>query len=402
MALDESGAPKGTLPGLQREAESNTATPAEFKADPLAQREGKSRAAYATDTEQTSPGQESEGDAGTFAYLKSALKGALSVPDLSGISDASGVTTLINDERFIKDLNKLRDLRSFLIQEAIPIGSDSIEFGRLNLLRHNIFPDRFGRSPTEEEWSQVESYTRILFGLLTPSLRRRFLLGGVPSLLAWLPIVLALIALVSLILAIITFDRPIFTEIGGGSLGANVLPFYLVWLMSLGAIGSVSFIGMNALSVQEDITFDLTNVRLMFLRITLGALFGLVLTLPFGFGGFLQFCQTIVRGTPLQETGDATANTGSVPALTFQAIMLVLPFILGFSTSLVILILNRFVDAVQAFFGRREQPVLTAPSGVPTSTAILTGNAAARAAEAAGPHRETRVQRRQPPPRRKA
>jgi hypothetical protein len=54
----------------------------------------------------------------------------------------------------------------------------------------------------------------------------------------------------------------------------------------MGAIGSVAFIGMNALSVQQDVTFDLNNDRLMVLRIVLGALFGIVLTLPFGFTQF--------------------------------------------------------------------------------------------------------------------
>lgn len=129
-------------------------------------------------------------------------------------------------------------------------------------------------------------------------------------------------------------------------IGVAVLPYYLLWLMSLGAIGAFAFIGMNALSLQEDVTFDLTNSRLIILRITLGSLFGLVLTLPFGFDGFLVFCRSINAGT----------GVGAVekPDFTVQAILLLLPFVLGFSTSLVILILNRAVDAVQGFFGRAQ------------------------------------------------
>jgi hypothetical protein len=123
--------------------------------------------------------------------------------------------------------------------------------------------------------------------------------------------------------------------------------------MSLGAIGSIAFIGMNALSLQEDITFDLTNSRLIVLRIALGALFGLVLTLPFGFQEFLGFCKFIVGGSGTSENSELQGV--QAPTVTAQAAMLVLPFILGFSTSLVILILNRFVDAVQGFFGRRTE-----------------------------------------------
>jgi hypothetical protein len=190
---------------------------------------------------------------------------------------------------------------------------------------------------------------------MTESLRRKFTLGTIPWWVSYLPVVFALIAAASLILV------RLLPGLHGGSLERSyVLPFYLVWLLSLGAIGAIAFIGMNVLSVQEDVTFDLTNERLMSLRIALGALFGLVLTLPFGFEGFVQFCEEIIRGKITAQPG---ALDGS--QVTTQAVMLLLPFILGFSTSLVILILNRLVDAVQGFFGKSapaDRQVPTAPA----------------------------------------
>jgi len=248
--------------------------------------------------------------------------------------------TDINDERLIQDLERLRELRSFLIQEAVRLGPDdavALSFGKLNLLKYH--PD--GREPTEDEWLAVESDTRRLFGHLSDPLRRKFILGSIPLWMAMLPVVLAVLALASLILPVLIASKSTLLAEGRVVLPSDVLPFYAVWLMSLGAIGAVAFIGMNALSVQEDITFDLTNKRLMILRIALGALFALVLTLPFGLGGFATFTRSIVVGTL-----DADAQLSS------QAIMLLLPFILGFSTSLVIMILNRLLDAVQAFFGK--------------------------------------------------
>jgi hypothetical protein len=130
----------------------------------------------------------------------------------------------------------------------------------------------------------------------------------------------------------------------------KILPFYLIWTVSLGALGSVAFIGMNALSVQHDITFDPASPRLMTLRIVLGAVFGLVLTLPFGFPAFAQFLATI-RGW----AGDVTKGLvlgDPIKGYMTQALLLLLPFVLGFSTSLVIIVLNRFVESAQAFFGR--------------------------------------------------
>ncbi len=249
----------------------------------------------------------------------------------------------INDEQFIRDLRRLKELRSFFIQEAVNISSEDptlLSFGRLNLLQYSFK----GRAPTQDEWSQVEFHTQALFRLLNDPLRRRFILGEIPSWVSALPILLAVVALLSLIGAIVVQDKDLLRL---GTIGANTLPFYLVWLMSLGSIGSVAFIGMNAISVQQDITFDLTNRRLMILRITLGALFGLVLTLPFGFEGFREFIVAISRPPATGEMASPQRFT-----VTSQALLLLLPFILGFSTSLVIMILNRLVDAVQAFFGR--------------------------------------------------
>jgi hypothetical protein len=219
----------------------------------------------------------------------------------------------INDVQFMHDLKWLKELRSFLIQEAINISpgeSDPLSFGTLNLLRYDIS----GRAPTEEEWSKVELFTQALFRLLTEPLRRRCILGGIPMWVSALPIMLALLAVAALFGAT-------------RSAGPIQLLCYLGWLIFLGAIGSVAFIGMNALSVQQDITFDLTNRRLMILRIALGSLFGLVLTLPFGVDRFKDFILGI------------TGVVKSIPAdpgktVTNQALLLLLPFILGFSTSL--------------------------------------------------------------------
>jgi hypothetical protein len=258
----------------------------------------------------------------------------------------------INDEQFIKDLQQLKKLRSFLIKEAVKLevtDRNAFAFGALNLLRYHPF----GRLPTEPEWSQVEFLTQSLFQLPTEAIRRKFVLGGIPWWMSGLPMIFALVGLISLVLSIVSQQTNL---LGLATIRANILPFYLVWLMSLGAIGSIAFIGMNALSVQDDATFDLSNTRLMVLRISLGALFGLVLTLPFGFVGFVQFITGIANGAPAAPT---TESSGA--EVTTQALRLLLPFILGFSTSLVILILNRLVEAVQGFFGKPASEHLPAP-----------------------------------------
>jgi hypothetical protein len=127
---------------------------------------------------------------------------------------------------------------------------------------------------------------------------------------------------------------------------------------------------MNALSIQDDITFDLSSVRLITLRVVLGALFAVVLTLPFGYANFIDFCRYLA-------TYNGTATGDIFQQLTAQALSLLLPFVLGFSTPSVILILNQLVEAVQTFFGRRQgpaDPLLARPSPPAPATAKPDGS----------------------------
>jgi hypothetical protein len=170
-----------------------------------------------------------------------------------------------------------------------------------------------------------------LYRDLDDSIRQRFLSSQIPSWVTETAIGLGIAALVALVIAV-----------GFKPLTHVILTLYLIWLAALGAIGSISFLGMNALAVQSDVTFDITNRRLLILRIVLGALFGIVLTLPFGFQSFKEFLGDLVTNKPQDTTIYAK-----------QSVLLLLPFVLGFSTPLVIMILNQFVQAGQLFFGRK-------------------------------------------------
>jgi hypothetical protein len=259
------------------------------------------------------------------------------------IQELHAPSTVINDGRFIKDLDRLRELRSFLLQHGVPASSGEsagLSLGSLNLLQC----DNNGRAPTKAEWSELENRSQALFRLLSDPLRRRFLLGDIPAWFSTLAICLAFAAVIALGVAMVALSVQLPKSMNTGQL---VFIFYLPWLASLGAIGSVAFIGMNALSIQQDVTFDLSNRTLILLRIALGAVFGLVLTLPFGFRTFYWFLNGIMMFDP--------QNPGPAPewqTVSVQALLLLLPFVVGFSTSLFVVIMNRLVDAVQAFFGR--------------------------------------------------
>jgi hypothetical protein len=201
-----------------------------------------------------------------------------------------------------------------------------------------------------------------------------------PRVVAWLPLLLLFLSFCSLIFAIITVEDRF-----------KIFIFYLFWLLGLGAVGAIAFVGVNAISIQSDVTFDITNRRLLAMRIVLGALFGAMLTLPWGFDSFILFCKSIAKAT--DESNNARAATTSITteeskALTFGAVMLLLPFILGFSTSLVILILNRLVEGVGIFFGERRRPE---PPPAPARTS--------GSSETSGSRENLQLQRETPPER---
>src|ERR1700730_17849571 len=89
-----------------------------------------------------------------------------------------------------------------------------------------------GRAPNVEEWNKVEKRTQIIFNLLTPTLRRKFLMGGTPWIMAWLPVCFLGLATLSLLFAMVTMD------VGWADFWLFFV--YLIWLASLG--GSHSYV----------------------------------------------------------------------------------------------------------------------------------------------------------------
>jgi hypothetical protein len=239
----------------------------------------------------------------------------------------------IRDSRFTNQFATLTSLKTLLLTQGVRIREEDaplLSFGKLNHLRYG----EKGRLPTVDEWEQLDKHSQRLFSYLDDGLRKRFELSQTANLIAGLPVLFIFVALLSLMAAIFVVDR-----------NAVLFGCYFLWTACLGAIGAIAFLSMNALAIQKDVTFDLTNKSLLAVRIVLGALFGVVLSIPFGFYSFITFCESIARGITAQSTANFSLE-GALPLL--------LPFVLGFSTSLVILVLNRFVESITVFFGGRS------------------------------------------------
>jgi hypothetical protein len=118
--------------------------------------------------------------------------------------------------------------------------------------------------------------------------------------------------------------------------------------MTTGALGSAAFVYVNALSIQVDPTVNVISIALIRMRLLLGALFALMLALPFGLASFHSLSKSL---TSLSSNIDIKEGS-----------LLLLPFLLGFSTPLVLSILNRMVVSIQAFFGVQERSDAARPA----------------------------------------
>ena len=238
----------------------------------------------------------------------------------------------IRDKDFCDSLARLKRIRFFLNREAITLAQadiDALKLGQLWVL----YFDPHGRMPIEQEWEQLDRQVRLAFSHLSPDRRDLFMMTEIPPLVIYLLLFFLAASCLCLLLPAVFGTVAWLTTLMSAC--------YIFWSCCLGGLGSLAFVAMNALSVQRDITFDLTNVRLVSLRTVVGSMFAVVLSLPFGYQVFFNFCLNLLYPTNQQfDSG-----------LFQQALWLFAPFAFGFSTSFVIILLNQIIRGVQSFLG---------------------------------------------------
>jgi hypothetical protein len=121
-----------------------------------------------------------------------------------------------------------------------------------------------------------------------------------------------------------------------------------LWTFSLGGLGVSAFFGTSLLSrlESEDVTDNkregqdrITDINYLRARLALGILFAFVVGLPFGFTSIAQAYKAV--------------TTTDIPLSDYLTVMtkILAPFLFGFSTTLVLGILNRIVDGIRSMLG---------------------------------------------------
>lgn len=158
------------------------------------------------------------------------------------------------------------------------------QLGKLRLIEFASVPGGSSRLATSDEWSEVESRTSTIWTALSEAQRKKFITTQLPGWFSYLMSSLLFLALLSVFVGFLVRQPQ-----AGWSLPGNLLIPFMLFVLSLGAIGASASIGMNALSLQEDASFEISNTKLVWLRLVVGALFGTLLTFPWAFSIFQSF-----------------------------------------------------------------------------------------------------------------
>lgn len=249
----------------------------------------------------------------------------------------------IADERFVAQLDRLRELKQFFYEEKVQFKKedlDSIDLEKLNNLSYSAS----GRVPTAAEWRTLDEKLATLAGYLTVDLRHKIRIRELGLFFTTLPIAFLAFSVMSTI-AYINFKYLI-----GVHSSWRLLIWLLVtmtWLISQGGLGACAFLGTSVIfrgtqdkdsgegaGSRENI--DVTDRNSLSIRVLLGTLFAVLLGLPFAV-------------TSLDGLGSVYWQGGPPSESTLSIIFI--PFIAGFSTNLVLVVLRKFVAAIETFFG---------------------------------------------------
>lgn len=256
---------------------------------------------------------------------------------------------------YVQDGHDLLVESKAVIPEADALALSSTPHARRGVLL-------WGRPPNKGEWEKLNGAYAALGRNLPPEARLLLRTQSSRRLITWLPVYILAFAILGIVVA--CSDRFLVVP-----LSPFVARFtgYLLWTLALGILGAAASLGVNALAIKSDATFDVTDRALVILRVVIGAVFAFVLSLMFTWDSFGSFTSDIGSGISISERGD----------LLDTAWRLLLPFLLGFSTPLVLTILERFIVSIETFFGARvANPAPPSPGPLArTGTGNTTGGA---------------------------
>lgn len=252
-----------------------------------------------------------------------------------------GQAHAICDKRFIAQLKEVKDLKEFLFEQKVkfePSQLNSIDLGELN----NVSYDPDGRAPRLEEWRLLDEKIAVLASYLSDDLRQKIRIRELSTFFDKLPLIFLMATLAAILYHFLYggfFDK------GTLLFNASFLLSLIVWTVAQGGLGACAFLGTRIATKRPDKmladTFsdvsDVTDESILRIRVILGCLFGSLIGVPIGSIAFDKMESAIYDNRVTLSPSDFA--------------LIILPFMVGFSTNLVLAILERVIESVRTFFG---------------------------------------------------
>ena len=258
----------------------------------------------------------------------------------------------ISDRQFIDTLNRLRKLKRFLFDEKVQISPDQlaeIDLAALNNYRYSAS----GRPPNEAEWSKLDTVFSTVISHLDSNLKRKVRILELRKFFNIIP----LIFLFTVVLATFVYINleSVFGEYGTPWFNMGYTLVVIIWALSQGGLGACAFLGTSVIMKsqeearttdpqknQERVPFELSDItdrNFLQVRVLLGALFGFLFGVTIG-----NFSLGKIEQAFVHEGADKLMHLEDMP-------IILIPFLIGFSTNLVLVLLHRIVSVIQTLFG---------------------------------------------------
>ena len=252
----------------------------------------------------------------------------------------------INDWRFSQRLRYIRSLKDFLIEDGSAAQSQkasSIDLAALNNCHYRLV----GRAPTLSEWSLVNHKTSELIDSMDDNIRDRFRSRNKIASFYKIP---TYFIIISAIATIYYFLYPNFLDPSKNKViyQLSFLTSLVVWTLAQGGLGAGALVATRIIGARQGDTVQMKSAdeplgalgdpSLLKLRVLIGCLLAVTVGLPFSYVALEEIRNQLYMG--------------KVSYVGFQSLaFVVVPFMLGFSTELILGILNRLTTAIRTLFG---------------------------------------------------
>lgn len=252
----------------------------------------------------------------------------------------------IADKLFVDQLNYVRDVIDFLIRRQVDLSKQSEDLNALAALG-TVRYSRRGQPANQQDWKNLYQLSHSFISQLTDDRATSFAVWQTRGFYGLLPFAFFVGALIALALTFFTprIINPAAPDIRGlESVGRFVS--ILLWTCSLGGLGVSAFFGTSLLTqlASENGTNAakwkerITDKNYLRTRLTLGILFAFVIGLPFGFSSLWAASETLWQ----PPASDKMLNL---------LLQILAPFLFGFSTTLVLAVLERVIEGIRTTLG---------------------------------------------------